>query len=330
MPNPTLRLSRWSGAGRADFVLELDLPNVSAVAAHNGGILRLPFTSKPDEVPFGTSLLAVHGRLVIAESVTNSNPGIKIPMQTWYPNHTTVEVPLTFTDMALAEIGRKSEDAHCWLELAALANVRHQAPTQPQQTPPWPTQAWMTTVVRDDNAAGMTFVLKKQDWLELLKSMSFERTRLVELPVAAGAGGPEWAECLRLIQNATSDLNSNRRDGAVSTCRKVVEGISRVLATQWGVVIPNDDSMTDRLKELAGRMASAWPNDKEAGPMLATLYGAAWSWSSPEHHYGSLVPEQAEAEFAVLLTASLLTHAGYLLRVHPQLVKKPVPSNGQP
>ena len=325
MPNPTLRLSRWSGDGRADFILELDLSTISAVPAHDGGVLRLPLTSKPDEVPFGSSLVAVHGRLVISESVTNNNPGIKVPMQAWYPNHTTVEVPLTFTDMALAEIGRGSGDAQCWLELAALANVRHRAPAQPQQEPQWPTQPWMATVVRDSTGTGMSFVVKKQDWLDLLKGMGFERTRLVEVPVAPGAAGPEWAECTRLLQSASSDVRSNRHEAAVGTCRKVVEGIRRVLAEQWGVVIPNDNSMAERLRELAGRIAKAWPNDEEAGQLLTGLYAAAWAWTSPEHHYGSPVPQQAEAEFAVLLTASLLTHAGYLLRVHPETLRKTPP-----
>jgi hypothetical protein len=325
MPNPTLRLSRWSGSGGADFILELDLQTISAVPAHDGGILRLPFTSKPDEVPFGSSLVAVSGRLVIAESVTNNNPGIKIPMQAWYPNHTTVEVPLTVTDMALAEIGRKSGDAQFWLELAALANVRHKPPAQPQQSTPWPTQPWMTTIVRDDTGMGLSFVVKKQDWLELLIAMGFGRARLVELPVASGAVGPEWAECMRLLESATGDVRSNRHDSAVGTCRKVVEGISRVLAKQWGVVIPNDHSMSERLKELAGRIAKAWPNDEEAGQLLTSLYAAAWNWTSPEHHYGSPVPEQAEAEFAVMLAAALLTHAGYLLRVHPERLKEASP-----
>jgi hypothetical protein len=76
--------------------------------------------------------------------------------------------------------------------------------------------------------------------------------------------------------------------------------------------------MRDRLKELEGRMGSAWPDDEEAGELLAALYGAVWSWTSPRHHYGSRVPRREEAAFTVGLTADLLTHAGHLLEAHPE------------
>jgi|GEM_PF-5756370 len=78
MSNPTLYLSRWSGAGRTDFTVELDAPSITAVPSHDGCMLRLPMSAKPDEVGFGASLLMVHGKLVIAESAAN-NPGHPCP-----------------------------------------------------------------------------------------------------------------------------------------------------------------------------------------------------------------------------------------------------------
>jgi hypothetical protein len=68
-------------------------------------------------------------------------------------------------------------------------------------------------------------------------------------------------------------------------------------------------------------MSSAWPDDKSAGEMLASVYSAVWSWTSGEHHYGSRVPRHDEAEFAIGLTAALLTHAGHLLQAHPEPLK---------
>ena len=324
MPNPTLSLSRFSGAGRADFVLELDAPSITAASSHDGGVLRLPFSAKPDDVGFGESIVAVHGRLVIAESAAN-NPGIPIPMQSWYPNRTTVEVPLTFTDMARAELARKSDDVTCLVDLAAIANVVHRPFPQPQDQPAAATQAWITTVVRD-NGTGMTFTLLRQHWLTLLKSAGFERVRLVELPVASGAVCAQWAECMRLLARATGELRSGQSETAVGTCREVVEGITAVFAQQWGVQITRD-KMRERLKELEGRMSSAWPDDKSAGEMLAGVYSAVWSWTSGEHHYGSRVPRHDEAEFAIGLTAALLTHAGHLLQAHPEPLKASTPSS---
>src|SRR6266851_3915527 len=321
MPNPTLSLSRFSGAGRADFVLELDAPSITAASSHGGGVLRLPFSAKPDDVGFGESIVAVHGRLVIAESAAN-NPGIPIPMQSWYPNRTTVEVPLTFTDMARAELARKSDDVTCLVDLAAIANVVHRPFPQPQNQPAAATQAWITTVVRD-NGTGITFTLLRQHWLTLLKSAGFERVRLVELPVASGAVGPQWAECMRLLARATGELRSGQSETAVATCREVVEGVTTVFAQQWGVQVAPRDKMHERLRELEGRMGAAWPDDKAAGEMLAGLYSAVWSWTSGEHHYGSRVPRHEEAEFAIGLTAALLTHAGHLMQAHPAPLKAP-------
>lgn len=321
---PTLYLSRWSGAGRTDFTIELDAPNITAVPSHDGCVLRLPMTAKPDEVGFGASLVMIHGRLVIAENMAN-NPGIPIPMQSWYPNYTSVEVRLAWRDMALAEIARKSDDVTCWLELAAIANIRHQPPNQPQTSPAWPTQAWMTTVVRD-NGSGTTFTLLRQHWLKLLKDGGFERVRLVELPVAGGASGAEWSECMRLLQRATSEVRSGQSEVAIGTCREVVEGVVHVFEQQWGITVAKGKAMPARLKELAGRLATAWPDDQYAGEMLAGLYGASWSWTSGEHHYGSRVPRHDEAEFAVGLTAALLTHAGHLLNAHTESIKTKQPT----
>src|SRR5260370_9921915 len=125
---------------------------------------------------------------------------------------------------------------------------------------------------------------------------------------------------MRLLARATGELRSGQSETAVGTCREVVEGITAVFAQQWGVQITRD-KMRERLKELEGRMASAWPDDKSAGEMLAGLYSAVWSWTSGEHHYGSRVPRHDEAEFAIGLTAALLTHAGHLLQAHSGSLK---------
>jgi hypothetical protein len=71
------------------------------------------------------------------------------------------------------------------------------------------------------------------------------------------------------------------------------------------------------LKELAGRLGDAWPEDQYAAKVLTSLYHSLWSWTSKSHHYGSEVPLHQEAGFAVGLTAELLTHAGHLLAAHP-------------
>src|SRR5712691_899238 len=133
MPNPTIRLGPWSGAGRDEFTLELDLGSITTKRASEGCVLRLPFKVQPDEVGWGRSLLAVHGRLTLVENITET-AGVAIPMQTWYPNYSYVDAPLSFTDMARADLARQGGDVNCVLSLSALANVQHK-PLPNQQVP---------------------------------------------------------------------------------------------------------------------------------------------------------------------------------------------------
>ncbi len=319
MPNPTLRLEPWSDIGQHSFQVEFELDSINTQRTSEGSVLRLPVKVHPDvsESGYGNTLLAIHGWLKLAES-THQNAGIKIPMQAHVVNYPYIEVPMTLRDLAYADLRRAGGDMQCLITLSGLANIPYQAPPRQQQggAPPW------ATVAVRDSGTGTTFTLGREQWLKLLASAGFERTRLVELPVASGAVGAKWAECMRLLDRATAELAANQSEAAIATCRQVVEGLGIVFAQQWGVEIAPGNRMRERLKELEGRMGSAWPDDEEAGELLAALYGAVWSWTSPGHHYGSRVPRHEEAAFAVGLTADLLTHAGHLIEAHPAPLKK--------
>jgi hypothetical protein len=243
-------------------------------------------------------------------------------MQTWYPNYSYVDVPLTFTDMARADLARQSGDVTWLLSLSALANLRHHAlPQQEQQG--LPRQAWVTVVVRD-NGTGTTFTMPREQWLKLLKSAGFERVRLVELPVVAGVAGPEWQECLRHLGRATDELGMGKSDAAIAACRQVLEGLVTVIAKRWGVVRGDRETMGAWLKRLQPVVSETWPEDKEAAELLVAVYRAVWAWTSDSHHYGSPLAKRDEATFAVGLTGDLLTHAGHLLRTHPEPLKSTV------
>lgn len=326
MSNPTLRLGPWSGAGRDEFTLELDLSSVTAIPSSEGCVLRLPFKVQPDEVGWGMSLLALHGRLWLAENSAGA-AGITIPMQTWYPNYSYVDVPLTFIDLARADLARQSGDVTCLLSLSALANLRHH-PLPQQEQQGLPKQAWVTVVVRDN--AGTTFTMPREQWLKLLKSAGFERVRLVELPVVVGVAGPEWQECLRHLGRATDELGMGKSDAAIAACRQVLEGLVTVIAKRWGVVRAEREAMGAWLKRLQPVLSEAWPEDKEAAELLVAVYRAVWTWTSDSHHYGSPLAKRDEAAFAVGLTGDLLSHAGHLLQTHAEPLKAATPSGSTP
>lgn len=69
-------------------------------------------------------------------------------------------------------------------------------------------------------------------------------------------------------------------------------------------------------KEIEGRLKAAWPDEKEAPTMLASLLFAAWNWTSPEAHYHTDIPKREESAFALSLATDLLTFTGQLLNAH--------------
>jgi hypothetical protein len=327
MPDPQLRLGSWSGAGRNEFMVTLDVSSITATPTSDGCILRLPLKVVPDEVGYGASLLALHGTLFLAETSPN-HAGIAIPMQTWFPNYNYVEIPLTFADMVRADLNRQGGDVIFRLLLSALASLPHNPLQQQQQLP---RQAWVTMVVRDTN--GTTFTMQREPWLRLLKQGGYERARLVELPVVTGAVAPEWAECLRHMQLATNELGLGKSDAAIAECRHVLEGLVTVIAMRWGVARADREPMGAWLKRLLPILAEAWPEDKESAEVLVALYRTVWVWTSDSHHYGSPLAERDEASFAIGLAGDLVTHAGHLLQAHPEPLKAKAaeqpPTNGQ-
>jgi hypothetical protein len=328
MSNPTLRLGSWSGSGRDDFTLEFDVSSITALPSHDGCVLRVPLKVQPDEVGYGASILALHGRLVIGEDAFK-NAGIQIPMQTWYPNYSYVDAPLTFTDMARAEISRQNGDVQFFVNLSALANVPFRPSPRPQQQQPAPTQAWTTITVRD-NGSGTTFTLPREQWLKLMGSVGFERVRLVELPVVHGPAGVEWQECRRHLEHATNELGLGNSDAAIAACRQVLEGLATVVATRWGIARENHETMGAWLKRLQSVLKAAWPEDSEAAEVLVALYRVVWAWTSDSHHYGSPIAKHDEARFAVGLTGDLLIHAGHLLEAHREQIQAATPAAQKP
>ena len=314
----TVRLSAWSDQTGPGFELKFDPSGITATATDSGCVIEILLEVTPGwQGHTFPSLLAVHGTLKLDAS---QQSGVEVPMQSLLPNNRTLRVPVSVVDLARVEERRQgATQLTGYLWLAGIANIAF----KPHHGYDGPPQAVVTVAVRD---GGTPFPIELQHWLRLLKSAGFERVRLVELPAVAGAVGTQWTECMRLLGRATSELRSNQSETAVGTCREVVEGVATVFEQQWGVKVPPGDSMPDRLKELSGRIGTAWPDDKAAGAVLAALYAAVWSWTSAEHHYGSRVSRHDEAEFAIGLTASLLTHAGHLLEVHPEPLK---PAAGQ-
>jgi len=203
MPNPTLRLEPWSDIAQHSFTVELDLEAMSTLLTNEGCVLRIPYKVEPDVVRngFGHSIVALQGWLKLTES-THQYAGVAIPMQPRVVNWSHLEVPITWRDLVYADLRRGEGDMNCLVTLSGLANIPYSPPPRVQGAA---AQPWITVAVKD-NGTGVTFSIPREQWLKLLASARLERTRLVELPVAGGAAGPQWAECMRLVSRTSSQL----------------------------------------------------------------------------------------------------------------------------
>jgi len=295
MPIVTLLLEPWSNLSRAGFEVKFDPVEIRAALSDTGGVLRIPIEVEPNELGYGAVLLAVEGWLKLGDP-SGTNLGIAVPMRTRFPNSARhIEVPLTFHDIANAEARRGGGDMSCHLTLGGLASVPFRPRMDYQGA-----QELITEPVHDKG--GIPFRVPREHWLKLLAEFGLERSRLVELPLVIGPAATEWRQCIGLLERASTEFRSGRDQTAIATCRLVVEGLMTVVANRWGVARSSAQSVPEWLKELEGRVAHVWPEDKEAAAVRTGLYRAVWSWSSESHHYSSRTP------LAVGLTASLLTH----------------------
>jgi len=78
--------------------------------------------------------------------------------------------------------------------------------------------------------------IKREDWLTILQQLDAGARRLVELPEPhLPRDDQRWAECLRLLDEATQFYWSGEYEQALKNCRAIVEGIPHVLCAAWGL-----------------------------------------------------------------------------------------------
>jgi hypothetical protein len=171
-----------------------------------------------------------------------------------------------------------------------------------------------------DLPSKLQLTVPRETWLKAYADMGGGAVSLLEVwTPGPPADQVLWAECIRRSNLAQSALARGEVEAAMQGSRIVVEGIVAVLAASWNVAKRNPfDSWAS---EVAGRMSAAWPDDADSAEMLGSLLKAAWAWTSPSHHFGSIVPARAEASFAVSLATHLTQFVSQVLKAHPVLVR---------
>lgn len=158
---------------------------------------------------------------------------------------------------------------------------------------------------------GASFRVPRERWLSLLGKLGKERF-LVELPVLRLPEGVEaWKQVLGEYVGAEGQYRQGQYEYCLMDCRKVIEGVARVLSRCLNVEpVRRFAPWVDRL---AAQLRTELPQRKDRIDTLSALMVAAWAWSSKPHHYGGATPIRDEAATALHLIATVLTMAAQLV-----------------
>jgi len=253
-------------------------------------------------------------------------PGIRIPSQIVGSNTRHLQVPVTDEQIEEIEKRRNGEAVAfriALLGLATVPNPEHQLVyVVTQQDGSTLTEARPRMELRDLHAAGdgaEPIRIEREQWLKILESAGFGTRRLVELPQPSLPTGADkrWDECLRLLNSATESFRTGRYEDVLSTCRKIIEGVTEVLCNRWGIVRDHKKPITQWAKDLPERLAGVWPHEPEDGVLFASLLTTSFKWTNGAHHYGSGIPLREEVSFALSLTTDLLAFGAQVLATTP-------------
>lgn len=344
MPNTDFHLQVWDQRGATSnstgCVISIDPANVAGSSSAFGASLWLPYSvawypsSLTDQ---GATLLSLEGWISAQDDQANAR-GIHIPMQTAVP-YGGLAVPLTAQHIEAIEEQRRGDVVVLKLRFAGLAvlpNPKVQASytsLAPTGEPSGESIEKRQDLYRISMQGDTSLRIERERWLFILEQLGAGKRRLVELPqVTADDLAAQWDQCGRALHDATLSFRRGEYEQAIAWCRKVVEGVATVLASAWSIQRPQSGQFEKWTQAIQQRLANSWPGDKNSTVALSSLLFAAWTYSSPSHHYGSGIPLREEASLTLAFTADLLGLGGLLLRAHPKSVssrESEAPTSGE-
>jgi hypothetical protein len=223
-----------------------------------------------------------------------------------------LQVPITDAHIEAIEEARRGSKVILTVSLGGLALITPRAPSSgeaPPQSGLAPIQSFLM----------VSLVIEREHWLTVLQQLGAGTRRLVELPEPRLPRGEQhWAECVRLLDEATRFYRSGDYEQALKNCRSVAEGIPQVLCAVWELPEkPRNQSVALWIQALENRLNTAWADDRLTPGMLRTMLTGAWQWLAPVPHYGTCIPLREDVAFALGLCTDLLSFAVQVLRAHP-------------
>ncbi len=301
MPLAEWYLSQWGNQQQNFAKVQIDPAEVWGSKGLFGMMLVLPY-KLPTRVESSTSLelLSLEGWIGIG-NVTESDARLPIPSQiVWPAPQYRLQVPIASTQIEAIEEVRKGGQVNLTVWLGGIASGDRGS-----------------LVVQSTNSSWLT--IERERWLIVLQQLGAGTRRLVELPEPHLLREVTyWIECFRLLDGATQFHRAGEYEHALVNCRKIVEGVPKVLCDVWGLPEQRKGlALEGWLKEVENRLSNAWPEDKLTPGMLRTMFTGAWHWLAPAPHYGTGVPLRETVSFALGLCTDLLLFAGQALQAHP-------------
>ncbi len=301
MPFAEWYLSPW-GSHQDSARVQIDPAEIRGGRGPFGLVLFLPYKlPKQEGSSASLNLLSLEGWIGLG-NVTESDARLQIPSQILWPGpQYRLQVPITDAQIEAIEQIRNGGRANLVVWLGGVASSGQRL---------LPVQSTNSNYL----------LVERERWLAVLQQLGAGTRRLVELPEPRLPRGEQhWAECMRLLDEATRFYQSGDYEHALINCRSVIEGIPRVLCAVWGLTLQGR-SFRERAQSLRDQLSAAWPEDRWTPETLQFLLTGAWHWLAPTPHYGMDIPLREEAAFVLGLCTDLLHFAGQVLQAHPDFI----------
>lgn len=303
-------LTEWSlrtFANRQSFQapvirVQIDPAMIAGGRGTFGPMLFLPYTL-PGPESTSMRLLSLEGWLGYG-NVSDTDARLFIPPQViWPDNRSRLQVPLTDAQIESIEQLRNGGLVNLSVWLEGLASVGQGVEPVQSFSPGY-------------------LPIERERWLTVLQQLGAGTRRLVELPEPRLPRGEQhWAECVRLLDEATRLYRSGDYEQALKNCRSVAEGIPQVLCAVWGLPEKSrNQTVAQWIQAQENRLSTAWPDDRLTPGMLRTMLTGAWQWLAPVPHYGTGIPLKEDVAFALGLCTDLLLFAVQVLQAHPDVL----------
>jgi hypothetical protein len=243
-------------------------------------------------------ILSLGGRLSLRSE--NVPAGIVIPQQLFAEGARTLIIPLNLEQAEVIDAQRDQGTFTLYLWLDAIGALKSAQKSVARRELAVLTSGQPPAYLR----------IEREQWLTILADLGGEQRRLVELPFADYRNETSaWKECSSRLQDATRQWRRREYRDAASSARVAIEGLTTILGTHYGIKREDRKNMEEWALAIGNILDRRWTDasgePSSDGKLLTTLIFAAYSWTSPSHHFGGFAFDRRSAALAISIATDL-------------------------